>query len=352
VRCGSTADRGVRETRVVTLDVSREQVLRYRARASHLGQKLPAGAFAEAAWGGLQDSVPRAGVISLHARVKATRPDSWEDPSVVQIWFRGGTDYIVPREDVGIFTLGSYPRDAERAARLERLADDIHRVTEGRTTPVRDVAERVGHRSAADPLHPRASSTTGRVLIRWDTSNIWVIPVERPDMDAEDARRELARRFLHWYGPGTRQRLATWTGVPPGEVRPTWEAIESELAEVHVGGERRFMLTADVEALRGARPLRGVRLLPFDDPFTKLDPGLLVLDEKRRRKVLPRGYSRGFIPGTILVDGEIVGAWQRQQRKVTIHPFSRLPASTRETVEREALSFPIAGTSESSVTWA
>ncbi|MEZ0240041.1 MAG: hypothetical protein ACAH65_04515, partial [Chloroflexota bacterium] len=113
--------------------VTRDQVLRYRARVSHLDEKLPAGSFAKAAWGGLQDSVPRAGVISLHARVRDTKPDSWDDPSVVQIWFRGGTDYIVPRADAGIFTLGSYPRDPERAAEAERLADDIHRVAGGRT---------------------------------------------------------------------------------------------------------------------------------------------------------------------------------------------------------------------------
>src|SRR5260221_11500878 len=101
--------------------LSPEQVLRYRARVSHLDAKLPAGAFAKAAWGGLQDSVPRGGVISLHARVDDTQPDSWADPSLVQIWFRGGADYIVPRAHVGVFTLGSLPPDPARAAALKLL---------------------------------------------------------------------------------------------------------------------------------------------------------------------------------------------------------------------------------------
>ncbi len=48
--------------------VTRDQVLRYRARVSNLGEKLPPGSFAAAAWGGLQDSVPRAGVIPLRFR--------------------------------------------------------------------------------------------------------------------------------------------------------------------------------------------------------------------------------------------------------------------------------------------
>jgi hypothetical protein len=41
-----------------------------------LDRKLPAGSFAAAAWGGLQDSIPRSGVLSLNARVEGTQPDS------------------------------------------------------------------------------------------------------------------------------------------------------------------------------------------------------------------------------------------------------------------------------------
>lgn len=190
-------------------------MLRYRARASHLDEKLPAGSFAAAAWGGLQDSIPRAGVMSLHARVEGTQPDSWEDPSVVQIWFRGGADYIVPRADAGVFTLGSYPRDPEDGRRLETLADDIHRVTEGRTLRVAEVSERL---RLAHQTHVRGVAVTGRVHIRWDASNIWLIPVERPAIDVGDARRELARRF----STGTRRRRSRrWpAGRASGRPRP------------------------------------------------------------------------------------------------------------------------------------
>ena len=335
-----------------------EQVLRYRASASHLDRKVPLRSISRAAWGGLQDSVPRGGVISLHARVERTKPDSWEHPSLVQIWFRGGADYIVPRRDVGIFTLGCLPRDRERAIQLEQLADEIHRITEGQTMLVREVAARLGHRSAGDPLHPRVSSTTGRVHIRWDASKIWAIPVERPSIDPEEARHELARRFLHWYGPATRQRLASWTGVKPADAAETWKAIEPELVEIHVEGSagarpgRRFMLEADVEALERAEPIDGVRLLPQDDPFTKFDHDLLVPDERLRLRALPRtGQSPGYIPGAILVDGQIIGAWQRQQRRVTLLPFSKISAPVRQAIEHEALTMPIAGPSEPTVIW-
>lgn len=330
--------------------VSREQVVRYRARATHLDQKLPPGSFAKAAWGGLQDSIPRGGISSLHARVEETQPDSWEDPSLVQIWFRGGADYIVPREDVGVFTLGSYPRDEARAAELERLADDIHRLTEGETLHVREVQARLGHDL---PTAIRFTSLTGRVHIRWDASNIWLIPADRPDIDVEDARRELARRFLHWLGPATRPGLARWTGVTPRDATETWKSIENELVAVEVNGDTRFMLAADLDDLLNAQPIQGVRLLPLDDPLTKTDKELLVPDPDLRRRVLPAlGESAGYLPGAVLVDGEIVGVWQRQQRKVRVEPFRKLGAKVREVIETEALTFPVAGKSKPSIEWA
>jgi len=336
--------------------VAPHNVLRYRARATRLDRKLPLRSIAAAAWGGLQDSAPRSGVLSLHARVDGATPDAWEHPELVQIWFRGGADYIVPRQDVGIFTLGCLPRDPERVAALERLADRIHRVAKGAMTPVGEVARAIGHPSAGDPFHPRSSSTTGRVHIRWDASRIWLIPVDRPAIDPEDARRELARRFLHWLGPGTVAGLARWTGVDPADAKATWSSIKAELTAVELDApvreRHRFMLTSDVAALERPAPIEGARLLPFDDPVTKVDKDLLVADPGRRAKAVPAaGHSPGYIPGAMLLDGEVVGGWQRQQRKVRLHPFEPLAATAREAFEREALTMPIAGPAGASVSW-
>jgi winged helix DNA-binding protein len=331
------------------LKVTRDQVVRYRQRVTHLDQKLPPGSFAQAAWGGLQDTIPRGGVTSLHARVEGAQPDSWEDPQVVQIWFRGGADYIVPRADVGIFTLGSLPRDPARVAELEQLADDVHRVAEGQTLLVREVAARLKHPT---PIALRFSALTGRTHIRWDASNIWLIPVARPGIEPEDARLELARRFLHWLGPATKAGMGRWTGVSPRDASATWKSIEGELVAVDVGGERRYMLANDRDALQKAEPIQGVRLLPMDDPLTKTDKELLVPNEEWRAQVLPAwGQSPGYLPGAVLVDGEIVGVWQRQQRKVRVRLFADLRAGVREAIEAEALSMPIAGKSDLSIAW-
>ena len=60
------------------LAVTREQVLAYRRRATALDERLPMGgaSLRRAAWAGLVDSVPRAALLCLHARVKDVRPDT------------------------------------------------------------------------------------------------------------------------------------------------------------------------------------------------------------------------------------------------------------------------------------
>jgi len=326
--------------------VTPDNVRRYRLAASGLDSRLRSGELAAAAYAGLQDSAPRAAVISLHARVEDVTPSSWEDPSLVQIWFRGGADYVVPRDDVGVFTIGASSRDPDRVAALETVADDVHRVLQGRTLRAREVYDALPHYERG--MAVRGATITGRIHIRWDASKIWLTPVDRPDVDVEDARLELARRFVRWFGPVTERRFAWWVGLEGSDVRETWERLRPELAAVEVFGEERLVLTESVDALRDAVTPSGVRFVPHGDPVIKIDPELV--DEAHRDEVFPRPkFKSSFWPvaGALLIDGEFAGSWARQQRKVTVNPWRRLSPREREAVEKEALAFPIAGGSSS-----
>ena len=57
---------------------TRSQILAYRRRVSALDERLPRGrqALRRAAWAGLQDSMPRAALLSIHARMTGTEPGS------------------------------------------------------------------------------------------------------------------------------------------------------------------------------------------------------------------------------------------------------------------------------------
>lgn len=46
-------------------------------------------------------------------------------------------------------------------------------------------------------------------------------------------------------------------------------------------------------------------------------------------------------PGTVLVNGEIVGSWRRSKRKVTVSSWTRLSTLEREAIVAEAKSFAI-----------
>jgi hypothetical protein len=67
------------------LDLTRSQIMAFRRRVGALDERLPPGpaSLQRAAWAGLQDSMPRAALLSIHARVEGTGPSAWEDPSLV-----------------------------------------------------------------------------------------------------------------------------------------------------------------------------------------------------------------------------------------------------------------------------
>src|SRR5947209_6845122 len=101
------------------LELSREQILCFRRRIGALNERLPAGpkSLRLAAWAGLQDSTPRAALLSIHARVAGTSSSSWEHSSLVQLWGPRFSDYVVALKDLAIFSLGRLPDDARRRAR-------------------------------------------------------------------------------------------------------------------------------------------------------------------------------------------------------------------------------------------
>src|SRR5215208_3462817 len=60
------------------LELTRPQILAFRRQVAALDERLPRGrrALRQAAWAGLQDSMPRAALLSIHARVAGTEPGS------------------------------------------------------------------------------------------------------------------------------------------------------------------------------------------------------------------------------------------------------------------------------------
>jgi hypothetical protein len=330
------------------LEVTLERVFAFRVARSHLARRLPVEAHDDAAWGGLQDTVPRAALTALHARMGGVHPGSWEHPSLWQVWFRM-SDYVVPARDFGVFTLGAMPRQQERSEPLLRTAGAVAEVLEGRSLPNSEVVEALTRRggiSERPHFALREACAAGRYRIRWDARSVTVISAAPSSIDGEEARRELARRYLRWHGPGTARRFATWAHVPPADAAETFRQLAPELIPVAVNREPRCAHALDEQALRVAEVEPGVRFLMLGDPLLAMDRALFdppvasrpgpTIDE-RGRGVSSR--LRNSLAGRILVDGALIGSWGRREHHLAVHLWRTPGTATRRRVGAEAASF-------------
>src|SRR5919197_4916117 len=110
------------------IDLTRAQILAFRRHVGALDERLPPGArsLRRAAWAGLQDSMPRAALLSIHARVEQAHPSTWEDPSLVQLWGPRFSAYVVAAGDRAVFSLARFPDDARGRQVAEELAARLH----------------------------------------------------------------------------------------------------------------------------------------------------------------------------------------------------------------------------------
>ena len=282
--------------------------------------------------------MPRAALLSIHARVEGTRPSTWEDSSLVQIWGPRHHAYVIPARDLAVFSLGRLP-DEDGALRVAQdLAARLHRLLDGARMAYGEAGRALGH----NPNRLRYAAPTGTILIRWDGARqptVWTVP--RPEVDPRDARLELARRYVHVFGPATAESFAQWAGISPQRGVAAFDGLRKWLTPVRTPVGDSWILTSDEPTLRAApRPAASARLLPSGDAYFLLqgrDRELLVPDASRRRE----HWTSRVWPGAVLVDAEIVGTWRRALGTVTIQAWRRLSRGARDAVEAEAASLPL-----------
>jgi len=324
------------------LRLTRQQILAFRRRVGSLDERTPGGSesLRRAAWAGLQDSMPRAALLSLHARVDGVEPSTWEDPSLAQLWGPRYSTYVVPKRDFALFSLGRYPDNAKGRQRAERIAGQLHAHLDGARMKDGEVGRALG----VNPNMFRYAATTGTVAIRWDgarSPTVWTVPA--PEVDPADARRELARRYLHVFGPTTADGFARWAGISRGAGATAFASLEGSLLAVRTPLGDEWLLTEDEPAMRAAETAPApARLLPSGDSYFLLDGAerelLVPRADRRERLWTPRVW-----PGALLVEGEIRGSWRRAQHTVRIDAWTRLSRGMRDAIEAEAVALPLPG---------
>lgn len=373
--------------------VSRRDVVAFRLRAHNLADRVDSARLLAAACAcGIQDSPPGSSLLAMNARVRNLKQEQVAgavagDKSLLRTWSMRGAPFHVPVTDAPVFTAGVLPPtgDAMRhfipgvVPALDRLGmglaeavalagAEVRAVLAGRKLAINELGSEVAERIArglpdrqreawaeqgpyapGQPLGegvvhfcirilalqgvvcfaPRSGGTAPFVLVEeWLGHPI-------PDVDPAVARGELLRRYLHCYGPSTRGAFAAWVGINAGDTDAWWSLVADELTEIDFGGSA-WILSADRDALGSAVTPQGVRLLPPHDPFTQVSDRDTIVDPVHHREVWrPVGD-----PGTVLVDGRIVGTWRQRMRDrrlaVAVTRFCSIPRSRRRQVERAA----------------
>jgi hypothetical protein len=284
--------------------------------------------------------MPRAALLSLHARVDRIEPTALDDPSLAQLWGPRFNTYVVAKRDFAVFSLGRHPDDAKSRQRAEEMAARLHARLQGRRMADRDV----GAQEGINPNAFKYAATTGTVAIRWEGARAPVVwAVAAPTLEPAEARRELARRYLRVFGPTTAARFARWAGIRPRPAADAFAALEDELLPVRTPLGDACLLAQDEPTMRATvADAAPARLLPSGDAYWLLfgeERDFLVPDARTRALLwTPRVW-----PGALLVGGELGGTWRRDMHTVRIESWSRLSRAARAAVEREATTLPLPG---------
>jgi len=249
--------------------------------------------------------------------------------------------FVVAGCDLAPFSLGTLPDDAKGLRRAQDLAARLNTVLGGTRVPY----GQAGHALGIHPNSLRYAAATGTVLIRWEGARqpaVWTVPP--PEISARDARLELARRYLHIYGPAASGAFGKWAGISLQSAASAFEALGDSLTPVRTPIGDSWILTADEAAFRAVPgPAAPARLLPSGDAYFLLyaaDRELLVPDPGCRGALwTPRVW-----PGALLLAGEIAGTWRRADTVMTVQPWRRLSPAEREAVTAEVESLPLPGT--------
>jgi hypothetical protein len=320
-----------------------ESVLAWRVQRQHLARRATDALAITSDLCGLHAQVMSSAQLTLWARMDD--PPDVEDllfkrGELVKTWSQRGTLHLLRTDELPLY-IGAQsslkPRYEQKAwlKGFKLTAEEARHIVEGVPKALADgplsreeLAQRVHQglgRGYGDLLKPVAFR--GELIHVQD--HRFALPEPFEPLDTEEATKEIARRFLTRYGPGTREELAKWFGSPSPATCGRWiKALGDEAVETEFG----YALAADVDALEAAEPSGVVNLLPAFDQYVVAAPRDTRATSNPERIYRPGGW---FSP-VLLVDGVMAGVWNLEKDTLTLEPFGALSAEVRERAESEA----------------
>ncbi|MDB5270290.1 MAG: winged helix DNA-binding protein [Hymenobacter sp.] len=127
----------------------------------------------------------------------------------------------------------------------------------------------------------------------------------------EDGLAELAGRYFRSHGPATVHDFANWAGLTLADAQQGLEAAQPALVSEKVADKTYWLAAGETAAASAAG---GIQLLPgFDEYLLGYRDRRAVLAAEHAAKVVPGG--NGVFKPMVVMDGQIVGTWQRTVKK-------------------------------------
>jgi hypothetical protein len=360
-----------------TITVDRENWLGYRWRGQCLGGSSGNDALADLLVLGLQGSRQSNGEQALSQRTSRIGSTSvaraiTPDGPLVCMWSVRGAPHAHRAEQLdfvrdALATLDSDDGGTKYVEAVDEVAAVLKKIVKGKTAKgdaSREVADtvsgslvqhcqRCNANHVADGMFRAAGRQAEIVIGPAEDRSTMLYPAPRVKQQrVRNPRERLLEAFFRVNGPSTRTLYRVWQEVGTTGVAELWEGLGDDLVRVEIGMKRYDLPESQLDALRKARPAKGVALVPPNDPYLRqTDRGLLVPDSVRRRKV----FKALAGPGALLVDGEIAGTWRyrRSDSEVTIEAFDSLDAGQQKTATKSAAAVATStGDDEPKVTFA
>jgi hypothetical protein len=297
--------------------------------------------------GGLQTQYAPSAYIGLWSRVEGFGRDALtralERRSLVQATLMRNTIHVVSRADYWPLII---------AVRGERMAwsRSVQRSDE---RVVRRAAERLRRFLADGPRRQKEIADAGLWipgvgiwldLVRvppsgtWERRRAdffglaedWVGP--EPELDEDEAREHLVRRYLGAFGPAPRRDIAHWAGMSVGSLAVALERVPLRRFRDEEGRELLDLPRAPLPPPDSPAP---PRFLPTWDATLLVHARRAgILAEEHRKRIFHVRNPQS--ERTFLVDGKVAGAWRYDGGRITLEPFGRLPRAARAELEEEA----------------
>lgn len=382
------------------MELSARQIRAHRLRAHHLDQKYPFGELLTVAGTcGLQNSPPGAWETAAFCRLKdCTLPQLhqalYQKKELLQAWSIRGVPLIFPTADSGVFLSPLAVQEGEEPwiytkgiglaldylgmsfAELLPLVESAAGYLEDHTIKSKEELDRVLAQLVAEQLPAQKQSlwnapsmygapdrqTVGGAavsfLLRPCSFKGLVVFRERESISptftsplrwlghklvpSAQGEAELARRFLHAYGPATPRAFSDWLGSAPAQAKRLWQQIEGELEPVTAAGKKAFILQSDQESFRRADTEESLLLLGPHDPYLDIRDRAILLEDTAAQRQVWRTVGN---PGVILKGGKIIGTWktrtQREKLSVSTTLWEPLSAPEQRELEKQLEGYAI-----------